>query len=227
MIRGIVACLALLAGAVAVASDAPAPPLRPDAPDPPVRFDSEIVRLDATGDTLIIEGFYRFLCSARAPEHITLFYPYPQDSLLDAASTLQLEARRPGEAWRPQPFEELSRGRGVRWNLARHPSGAADESRAGLEVESHVESPADTLEVQTTYRQPRRADYACYIVTTTSRWGRPLTSARFEICLPDPARSPRFSYPFERFDDARPCYRFDATGFMPARDIVVTWSESE
>jgi hypothetical protein len=212
------ACLALLGWATAVATSAP------DPPDPPVRFDSEIVRLDATGDTLIIEGFYRFLCSARAPERLTLFYPYPQDSLLGAASTLQLEARRPGEAWRPQPFEELSGGRGARWNLARHPSGAAvADAPAGPAAASRV----DTLEVQTTYRQPRRGDYACYIVTTTSRWNRPLTSARFEICLPGEARAPRFSYPFERFDDARPCYRFDATGFMPERDIVVSWSGPE
>ncbi len=205
MIRWIGACLAALGGIAAATTDAPAPP---------VRFDSEIVRLDATGDTLIVEGFYRFLCTAQAPERITLFYPYPQDSLLDAASTTRLEARRPGEAWRPQPFQELSGGRGVRWNLA-------------LYIESATESPIDTLEVRTTYRQPRRADYARYIVTTTSRWGRPLTSARFEICLPEAARAPQFSYPFEPLDAARACYHFDATNFMPARDIVVSWSQPE
>jgi hypothetical protein len=147
----------------------------------PVAFDSEIVRLLVEEDSLRVEGTYRFLCRSTGPSTITLFYPYPEDSLLGGAHTESLEGRIPGEAWQPLRFEELPSG--VRW---------------WVPVDL-----GDTLVVRTVYRQALRSTYARYIVTSTQVWGRPLSRARFEVYLPEGAELERASFPFE-LDPAAP-----------------------
>jgi len=207
----------LLAGAGATAQ----PPAAPDRPPKrglppavslslPLRFDSEVVRLEVLPDSVQIEGFYRFACTQARGHPLSLFYPYPADSLMGAARTLLLEGRAPGEAWAPLEFQEVPRGRGARWVLP--------------------PCRADTLEVRTVYRQARYAPHAVYIVSSTQAWGRPLRHARFEITLPPGAIEPSFSFPFERqaprAPDARAWHLFEARGFLPDHEITVDWKES-
>lgn len=169
----------------------------------PIAFDSEIVRLLVEEDSLRVEGTYRFLCRSTGPSTITLFFPYPEDSLLGAARTAVLEGRAPGGAWEPLRFEEFPSG--VRWFVP------LDRG--------------DTLEVRTVYRQALRSTYARYIVTSTQAWGRPLSHARFEVYLPEGAELERASFPFEldRAAGGEPFYSFATEQFMPDRDIVVEW----
>lgn len=213
----LVMSVVLLAGASATAQ----PEAKPDrAPTPggppavslslPLRFDSEVVRLEILPDSVQIEGLYRFTCSQARGNPLTLFYPYPADSLMGGARTLLLEGRTPGGEWTALEFREGTSGRGVRWVLP--------------------PCTADSLEVRTLYRQARYAPHAIYIVSTTRAWGRPLRHARFEISLPPGAREPRFSFPFElqapRTPHARALHVFEATEFLPDHEITVDWKDA-
>ncbi len=170
----------------------------------PLQFDSEVVRLFVEGDTLRVEGYYKFLRRESSSPVAALLYPYPADSSLGAAQTLSLEGRAPGSKWRPLEFTELPGSAGARW-------------RVPLDL-------GDTVEVRTVYRQEMRAHTARYIVTTTSVWKRPLREARFEIHLPQGATPTRFTYPFVRQESATGTfYEYEARDFAPAVDIVVEY----
>jgi hypothetical protein len=166
-----------------------------------LRFDSELIRLEIAGDTLRIEGFYRFLNRGGRPR-LSLFYPYPADSMLGEAWTESLAWRpEPAAPWEPAEFSEREDGSGVFWKLPIRGSTGP--------------------EVRTVYRQLLRGRYARYIVTTTSAWGRPLSHARFELSLPSGAELTRCSFPFERGDDG--IWVFEAERFQPSVDIIVEW----
>jgi hypothetical protein len=186
------------------AAQATPPAVEPPARGLPLDFDSEVVRLRILGDSVQVEGTYRFLCSSSGVAVVTMLYPYPADSLLGGARTLSLEARVPPEPWRAIVFAEAPDYPAAAWTV-----------------------PVDwgeTLEVRTVYRQRRLGDYARYIVTTTGRWRHPLRTARFEIYLPRGARPVRFSFPFRQHRaDHQRYYLYEAVDFLPDRDIVVQW----
>jgi hypothetical protein len=171
----------------------------------PLDFDSEVIRLVVRRDSVEVQGFYRFMCRPSAAAFMSIYYPYPVDSLLGGARMVSLAARAPSGPWKPLRSWELQSHPGASWRLP------ADWG--------------DTLEVKAVYRQRLRARYARYIVTSTSAWEHPLRSARFEIVLPAGARSPRFSYPFTKsLVGGRSGYVYETVDFAPDRDIVVEWS---
>lgn len=189
------ALLILLALAVPLAAAAGA--------GPSLRFESERIRLEVRGDTLRVEGLYRFE-NPSGLGRVPLFYPYPADSLHGRAWTESL-AWRPaaGEDWRPLSVKGESE-RGVRWllPLAGHPRP----------------------EVITVYRQLLEGRHARYIVTTTRAWRRPLARARFELRLPAGTRLTHSSVPFVREGEI---WVFEAERFLPAEDIVVEWEPNQ
>jgi hypothetical protein len=170
----------------------------------PLQFDSEVIRLFIECDTLRVEGIYRFLCAPYESDFMSLFYPFPEDSLLGAAWTVGLDCRTPAAPWRPLEFFELPKSKGSQW-------------RVPLTL-------GDTLDVRVVYRQVLLGPYARYIVSTTRAWPRPLRLARFEVFLPEGAEPRRFSYPFRLEEDGvRNYYLFEARDFLPEDDIIVEW----
>jgi hypothetical protein len=165
-----------------------------------LRFDSESIRLEVCGDTLRVEGIYRFLATSPR-EPLALFYPYPVDSLLGEAWTESL-------AWRPTPaapWTPLAEGTrpardGVIWIL---PLGGSDR-----------------VEARTVYCQRLLARYARYIVTTTQAWPEPLREARFELILPPGMQLVESSFPFVREGEH---WVYETCDFMPAVDVIVRW----
>jgi hypothetical protein len=170
----------------------------------PLQFHSERICITVLGDSVEVNGFYRFLANAGPGQAVTLAFPYPQDSLLGGAETLRLEEIDPDGSRRDLRFQELPANRGAAWFL---------EVPAG-----------DTLLVETVYRQHLRSCFARYIVTTTGLWKRPLHHARFEVALPPEIDSPTFSYPFEPQTNGEPkVWVFEASEFLPERDIEIRW----
>jgi hypothetical protein len=162
------------------------------------------VRIFVEDESLRVAGIYNMICRPTPATQITLFYPYPEDSLLGGARTLSVACRAGDRPWEPLKFAEVVQRPGSRWWV---PLGRSD-----------------TLAVRCIYRQARLASYACYIVTTTSAWGRPLSHARFEVYLPSGARDVEFSFPFEHGEgEGGACYVYEAVDFMPTREITVTW----
>jgi hypothetical protein len=165
-----------------------------------LRFDSELIRMEIRGDTLRVDGLYRFLASdPRQP--MLLFYPYPVDSLLGTAWTESLVWRPSPEApWQPLAVAERPQQDGVRWRL---PTGDGDR-----------------VEARTVYCQLLRERYARYIVISTQAWGRPLREARFELTLPPGMQLTECSFPFVREGDR---WVYEARDFMPSVDVIVRW----
>lgn len=170
----------------------------------PVIFDSERIRLHIVRDSLEVRGTYYLLCVRPTNQDLALFYPFPSDSMLGGSRMVSLEVRPNAGEFAPARWDLIPGGRGVRWWM---PPCAAD-----------------TLIVESVYRQKLLGDYARYIVTTTRSWERPLRRARFEIHLPDSVTPTEFSFPFEkRTGHGAIWYAFEAEDFFPDRDIVVKW----
>jgi hypothetical protein len=202
LIRILAAC-AVCAVAVAMA---PLPPAT--ASDLPqgfsISFDSEWIRLAVIGDSLEVRGTYYLLCRQRTGVSVSLFYPFPVDSLLGGARMLSLTQSVGGTIASDIKWVESHGAPGVRW---RTPPCVGD-----------------TITIDTVYKQKLVTDYARYIVTTTREWQRPLKLARFEIRLPPGATPTEFSFPFEaREDAAGRYYAFESRDFFPDRDVVVRW----
>lgn len=173
---------------------------------PALRFDREHVILRILPGEVEVEGSYEFLCAAGGPDSLSVFYPYPQDSLLGPAETRLVESRCGNATARPVPFTEHPPA-GVDWRI---PAAACRR-----------------LTVRTVYRQGLETAYARYIVTTTSTWGHPLSHAGFEIHLPEGAVPVEFSFPFERDERLGPnAWVYDARDFSPAHDVTVRWRYS-
>jgi hypothetical protein len=165
-----------------------------------LRFDSELIRLEIRGDTLRVDGLYRYLATSRR-QPLLLWYPYPVDSLLGAAWTESLAWRSgPEVPWAPLAVQERPDGEGVHWSL---PLGEGDR-----------------VEARTVYCQLLCERYGRYIVTTTRAWGAPLREARFELRLPPGMQLAEASYPFVREGEL---WVYAARDFWPSADIVFRW----
>ncbi len=208
--RGLSLSRILTVGAAWALACGAAPPLA-TASDPPrfsLSFDSEWIRLAIVDDSLEVRGTYDLTCFERSAGPVSLFYPFPEDSLLGGARMVAASASVDGGEPRSLRWEPSRAASGVRWNTP--------------------PCDGDTLTLETVYRQALLADYARYIVTTTKAWQRPLRRARFEIRLPEKATPVEFSYPFEaRTDSAGVYYTYEAREFMPETDIVVRWRSAE
>ena len=188
---------------VSAGSDAP-PRHAPIATGFPLRFDSEIIRLRIVGDSLEVDGTYFFACQLPVDQPISLFYPFPKDSLLAGARMVDGRTRVGDGPWEALRFQAIPGMDGVRWWAPA--------------------CPGDTIEMRGRYRQGLRETYARYIVTTTRAWQQPLRHARFEIRLPEGAEPVEFSFPFaEGRDSTGVVYTWEADSFYPSRDITVRW----
>ena len=193
-------CLLLLAapatGGLAARDSAavPQPPF-------PLTFETEHIVLTVEADSLRVDGIYVMGCHGDRERTFALNYPYPRDERLGGARTVSFAHRLDDEPWQDGRWRELPRDRGALWTVPVVPGA--------------------TLTIRTTYRQALRTDYARYIVTTTSAWGRPLRRAVFEIRLPAGVEPVSFSYPFVQCEAG--LWRYEAEAFLPERDITVEW----
>lgn len=195
-----------IAGALALVpiGAAPARAGGPPGPELSVSFDSEWIRLSIAGDSLEVRGTYVLRCREKSGERISLFYPFPEDSLLGGARMISLSARIDGRELGGIPWMPSHGVPGVRWNTP--------------------PCTGDTLTLDTLYRQKLTTNYARYIVTTTKAWLRPLRLARFEVRLPAGAVPIDFSFPFEaRGEPPDRFYTFEARDFLPDHDVIFRW----
>jgi hypothetical protein len=171
-----------------------------------VVFDSEWIRISIVDDSLEVRGTYVLWCRHHDDTPLSLFYPFPSDSLLGGARMVSLQATVDGIDQGDWPWETAPHGRGVRW--------------------MNPPCIADTIAMTAVYRQEVLTSYARYIVTTTRAWQRPIRRARFDVRLPFGAVPLDFSHPFQACGDSLDrYYRYEAQDFFPDRDITVTWKE--
>ena len=105
--------------------------------------------------------------------------------------------------------------------------GPYDFGRTAGGIVFEVPIPArETVAVRIVYRQPVTGSRATYVVTTTRDWRRPLDRALFKVCWPEDLEDARLSYEGKETpgEEGETCRRIAWSGYMPDRNIVLTWS---
>ena len=146
------------------------------------------------GKQLEVDATYSFRNLADSNINMTMFYPFP----VDVDHPYPTETDVWGVKWRRT-------GKGLLWSVAMAPKARMD--------------------VRVRYVQAYRKNAVRYILATTGYWGAPLEDARYEVRVPAGFRDVRLSYPAYSTNKGRfRIYSFTKSGFLPDRDLVVTWS---
>jgi len=87
--------------------------------------------------------------------------------------------------------------------------------------------PSGSQTLRLRYEQRLTGRRAAYLVTTARRWRRPLRRADFVIRVPAAWRGVALSYPPDRdtVQGSLRILRFSRRGFVPKKELVVTWDE--
>lgn len=170
-----------------------------------IRFDSEVIQVTINGDFCLLTGIYKLVPDdTKIHAGITLKYPFPV-----------------GEQ---QPFPDnisvtnLNLGTPIEFKVSR------DAIIFNIPVD-----PADTSSFKVQCRQPVYENSFEYILTTTKTWGKPLTSARFRISLPDTLALESISLGYDSVQVVKnvKTYYLDKYNFMPQENLNITWREAD
>jgi hypothetical protein len=76
------------------------------------------------------------------------------------------------------------------------------------------------------YRQKHKDNQACYILTTTRQWGKPLEQASYELVMPAYLEILESSYPPDSHSDFGDAviFHWRKTDFMPDKDFLFRFS---
>ena len=165
---------------------------------PQVVFEREHIKMMVNAAGIRVEGLYIFTNNGSAPHHQGLFYPFPVDSLHPEIEDIAVTVEGDTIA-----FQRVGDGVGFFIDIP---------SRASL---SFVVS----------YEQNSLDSSACYILTTTTAWERPLERAAFEIHVPGHLKLQWVSYDVDSESESRgtTIYEFVREDFMPEKDLCVRW----
>ncbi len=167
-------------------------------PGPAVVFEREHIRLAVSAAGVRVEGLYIFVNNSSTAHHQGLFYPFPIDSLHPEVGNIMVMVEGDTVAFR----------------------------RVGDGIGFFVDVPARaTSSVTVSYEQAGLDSSACYILTSTTAWNRPLERAAFEIHVPGHLELEWASYDMDLVSDDRGVriYEFVREEFMPDRDLCLRW----
>jgi len=173
---------------------------QPEVREPEVRFEREFIRIAVKADGIRVEGTYVFKNDSPTPRVAPLFYPLPVDSLHPWPTFIGVYSADGEEVEFSQPRPD-----GV---LFRVELAAAGHGR-----------------VRVVYEQPSFDRSACYILTTTSAWRRPLERADFEIVVPADIEIESLTYEADDLvvRENERVYVITREQFMPAKDMCMRW----
>ena len=132
---------------------------------------------------------------------LPLSFPFPEDSLYEAADSLVILNLRDGSIIHPDLFN--SRGASFKLDFA-------EEKEAVLQI---------------SYHQALKGKQAEYIIMTTHSWGKPFEQANYELIVPVDMKLSSFSIaPDESMDAGRyKLYYWEKRNFMPDRNFIFRW----
>lgn len=167
-----------------------------------VIFARERILVLVERDAVTVEGTYVLRNTSPRSRMQSLFYPFPVDSTHPYPDSMSVR-----QGGRNVPYRRTAGG-----------------------VSFAVEIPArDVAGFRVSYRQTSLDASACYILTSTAAWGRPLESADFEIAVAPGLALEEVSYDVSevvRADtdrDGTRRYRMSREDFMPDRDLCLRW----
>jgi hypothetical protein len=165
---------------------------------PEVVFKAETVKIFIDDGAVRIEGMYVFTATSSSSLVAGLFYPLPIDSTHLFPDSILVRSR--GHAL---PFRMVENG-------------------IAFSIPLSADHPA-TVEV--VYKQPCLDNTACYILTSTSAWTKPLENANFEIHVPSDLDLIWTAYDVEETTQHgdMTIHRFGRRDFMPDKDLCLRW----
>ncbi len=174
------------------------------AADRQLRFISERVTLDIAPGRLTVIGEYVF-GGSRPEGGAPILYPFLTDSTLGEPQVARVEIAV-SKVWQP-----------LAWSV--WPDGLRFTLPAG----------EDSCKVKVAYTQELRGQRAGYLLRSTAAWGIPLETARLVVRVNRGILDPKFNYPFHESaeSEGRRTFTFDATPFMPTKDLEVEWGPEE
>jgi len=162
-----------------------------------VTFDRETIRILVAGETVRVTGTYVFTNRSPTARVQDLYYPFPVDSM--------------------HPFPH---------DIAVHAADSVSFRTVESGILFSIDVPPDgEATVDVIYEQRCLDNTACYILTSTAAWQRPLEAADFEITVPDSLNLAWTAYRVDRVDvvaGAR-IHRIARTHFMPEKDLCLRW----
>jgi hypothetical protein len=168
---------------------------------PDIRFEGEHIRVVLKTASVRVEGTYFFRNPHPTRFKVPLFYPFPIDSLHPWPTDIVVHSQEGDTLEYSRPREG-----GILFRV--------DIPALGLAT------------VTVVYEQPTLDGSACYILTTTGEWKRPLARADFEVIVPPAIELESMSYEVERVVDTPDgrAHRFGRENFMPKKDLCVRWT---
>jgi hypothetical protein len=165
---------------------------------PEVVFKAETVKVFVADGAVRVEGTYIFTTTSSSPQVAGLFYPFPIDSTHFFPDSILVSSS--GHTLR---FRNVENG-----------------------IFFSIPLSADHLTtVEVAYYQPCLDNTACYILTSTAAWTKPLESANFEIYVPSDLDLIWMAYEVDDVaeDDDMVVHRFGRRDFMPDKDLCLRW----
>jgi hypothetical protein len=167
----------------------------------PLVFHDEVVRVSLLEGRIRVVGVYSFRNPNASAVRQPMFYPFPVDSLHVYPDRVEVT----DTSFNVGPIPFVVRASGISFE---------------------VDAPAKgTATVEVVYEQECPRNEACYILTTTAAWDRPLAHAAFEITLTEDAELLWSAYDVGEAQviDGKPTYVFEHTDFMPTKDLCLKW----
>ena len=163
---------------------------------PIVRFSQERIDIHVFPNHVVVNGFYVYKNPFPFPVVQGFSIPFPIDKYHPMPIDISVKQYSPTERSIPAPF-------------------VLGEHRFELRFRSKEE-----LLVQVRYKQHAPKRNACYLLTTTKPWRRPLTRGVYKL-IPEGVIITNSNYPVQ--PDGTAVSQFEMTNFMPEHDWLFFW----
>ncbi|MBD3374481.1 hypothetical protein GF406_05530 [candidate division KSB1 bacterium] len=163
-----------------------------------LRFVQEEIRFCLNGDTVQVEGIYKFYNPASSSVRTTLSYPFPKTlPFPDSLIAIQMD--------RQDTLSVIRKDHAVLFSLQ-----VPEKQSARLFVR---------------YLQPVPGRSFTYLLTTTGFWQRPLETASYTLIIPHTVRLTSLTPDYDRVceKEGNWIYVIEKSGFIPENDFNFTW----
>lgn len=169
-----------------------------------VEFYREKIIMRIQKDYLEVNGIYYFRNNTAGINSLPIVYPFPVDESHFPPDSI-LVTSKTTDSKKPIKHKAYKNG---------------DKISCILPLEA-----GDCNIMEVYYRQKLKEKRARYILTTTSRWGKPFDFAEYEIFISTDFDSVNVNYPcdLDHQDEKWQKFYFSAKNFMPDKDLLVRW----
>lgn len=165
-----------------------------------ITFERERIDVFISGDTMEVSGIYYFTNNDSITGHMSIYYPFPTDSIHEYPHFIRLIAM---SANQDTSYTKLSEGIGFNLTVR----------------------PGKTDSIKIIYRQRVYYCQGRYILTTTKYWNKPFAKAEYSITFPSHLTLNYWSFEFDSIFQNKGKFTYYAhrKNFMPKEDMIMKW----